>query len=145
MGPQWEGWLVGDYVILEHTADVGLEARGSSLEETFATATRGMATIAGAWHPGPGEEVPIEVGGRDLGGVLVEWLSEALYIQDARNASLAGIRVESVTPDRATGSVTARPFAADPSEGVQIKAVTYHQLSVEQTDQGWTARIFFDV
>jgi SHS2 domain-containing protein len=136
---------VGDYVILEHTADVGLQADGTSLEDVFQTATRGMATIAGAWHPGDGDEVSIAVEARDLAGVLVEWLSEALYVQDARNASIAGVRLDSVLSDRAAGVVVARPFAADPSEGVQIKAVTYHQLSVERTEQGWRARVFFDV
>ena len=136
---------MGDYVILEHTADVGLQADGSSLEDVFETATRGMATIAGAWHPGAGEEVSIDVEARDLGGVLVEWLSEALYVQDARNASIAHVRLDGVAAEKASGAVVARPFAADPSEGVQIKAVTYHQLSVEPTEQGWRARVFFDV
>ena len=136
---------MASYEILEHTADVGLEARGETLEDLFATATEGMAVIAGAWHPGPGRKVPLTVDGNDLGGVLVEWLSEALYEQDAHNASLASVRLDEVRSSEARGSIEVRPFAGAPSEGVQIKAVTYHQLAVEKTAEGWTATVFFDI
>ena len=136
---------MGSFEILEHTADVGLRARAESLEDLFATATEGMAVIAGAWHPGEGEPVAIEVDATDLAGVLVEWLGEALYEQDARNASLAGAALDEVSASGARGTVVVRPFVGEPSEGVQIKAVTYHQLSVEPDDDGWVATVFFDI
>ena len=136
---------MGSYVILEHTADVGLRAEAASLEDLFAVATEGMAVIAGTWHPGPGREVTLRVDGNDLGGVLVEWLSEALYEQDSNAASLGSVRLDEVGPAAARGAVTIREFAGEPSEGVQIKAVTFHQLSVERTDAGWSATIFFDI
>lgn len=133
------------YEILEHTADIGLLARGETLEEVFREATVGMLAIGGAWHPGNGETVEIAVEGPDRAAVLVDWLSEVLYVQDARNLSIGGVDVKSVSEHSAKGSVSVRPFAGDASEGVQIKAVTYHQLSVEQTNEGWIARVFFDV
>ena len=81
----------------------------------------------------------------DLAGVLVEWLGESLYEQDARNASLAGAALDEVSASGARGTVVVRPFVGEPSEGVQIKAVTYHQLSVEPDDDGWVATVFFDI
>lgn len=136
---------MGAYEILEHTADIGLRARGETLAEVFTTATEGMMAIAGTWQPGEGEEVPIEAGAGDLAGLLVEWLGEALYVQDSRSAGVAGVRVEVVEGGRAEGALLVRPFAGDPSEGVQIKAVTYHQLAVERSAGGWTATVFFDI
>ena len=133
------------YEILEHTADIGLRARGATLEEVFATATEGMMAIAGTWHPDGGEEVPLEVEARDLAGLLVEWLGEALYVQDSRSASVAGVRLDKVGEDRAAGALLIRPFAGNQSEGVQIKAVTYHQLAVERSNDGWSATVFFDI
>ena len=133
------------YEILEHTADVGLRAEADSLEDLFAIATEGMAVIAGAWHPGRGREVPLDVDGNDLAGVLVDWLSEALFEQDSASASLAGVRLAEVSATAARGTVTVRDFAGDPSEGVQIKAVTFHQLAVDKTDRGWSATVFFDI
>ena len=133
------------YEVLEHTADVGLRAEGPSLEELFATATEGMEVIAGAWHPGDGEEVTLTTDGTDLASVLVEWLNEVLYVQDARNVSVARVRLDRVSDTEAHGSIAVRDFAGDASEGVQIKAVTYHQLGVEKTPSGWTATVFFDI
>ena len=136
---------MGDYDILEHTADVGLRARGRGLEEVFATATRGMMAIAGTWHPGEGDEVALSVEAGDLAALLVEWLGEALYVQDAGGVSVAGVWVDRVDEGSASGALIVRPFAGDPSEGVQIKAVTFHQLAVERTPDGWTATVFFDI
>ena len=136
---------MGDFEVLEHTADVGLLARGATLEEAFAAATRGMAEIAGAWRPGGGDEVPVSVEATDLDAVLVEWLSDVLYLYDARNATVGDVELDEVTPGAARGRVVLAPFTGDPSEGVQIKAVTFHQLAVEVTDDGCSARVFFDI
>ena len=133
------------YEVLEHTADVGLLARATSLEATFREASIGMLEIAGSFHPGEGEPVSVSVEAGDRAGVLVDWLSEVLYVQDSRGDSIAEVVVDLVSDTSAQGRVFVRPFAGDPSEGVQIKAVTYHQLSVERDDQGWYARVFFDV
>ena len=136
---------MSSYEILEHTADIGLQASGSTLNEVFREATVGMLEIAGSFHPGAGKPVPIEVEAPDRAGTLVDWLSEALYIQDSGGVSIGDVVVDAVTDADARGSLVVRPFAGDQSEGVQIKAVTYHQLLVEPGAEGWTARVFFDI
>jgi SHS2 domain-containing protein len=140
---QYEG--VGDYEILEHTADIGVLARGESLADVFGCATRALAEIAGIWHPGSGEKVAIEVESEDLGSLLVDWLSEVIYLEDRRAAAVSGIEMERVEPGHASGTLTLVPLDSEPVEGVQIKAVTYHQLLVERDPSGWSARVFFDI
>jgi len=136
---------VGTYEILEHTADVGILARGRSLPEVFECATRALAEIAGVWRPGTGDEVRVAVESDDLGSLLVDWLSEVLYLQDGRGAAVAGVDMARVEPGRASGSLTLVPLDSQHVEGVQIKAVTYHQLAVERSPAGWSARVFFDI
>jgi SHS2 domain-containing protein len=97
------------------------------------------------WIPGDGSVVAIEVRADDLGALLVDWLSEVLFLQDARAAAIGGVRVDAVAEHRAAGSVTLAPLPDELDEGVQVKAVTYHQLRVEQTSEGWTATVFFDI
>lgn len=133
------------YEILEHTADVGLRARGEDLARTIENAVRALAEIIGVWRPGDGERMPIEVESGDAGGLLVDWLSEILYLHETRNAAIAGIEVTSADERRAEGSVTLVPLRAAPEEGVQVKAITYHQLKVEQTGNGWLAEVYVDV
>ena len=133
------------YEIVEHTADVGVRAEGGTLEEVFEQATLGLSEIAGILAPGSGEEVEVKVDSApDLGSLLVDWLSEILYLHETRGAALGGLRVDEVGRKGAAGSVVLTELAPEPA-GTQVKAVTYHQLAVEQTPDGWTALVFFDI
>ncbi|CAN5749566.1 archease [soil metagenome] len=136
---------MGAYEIVEHTADVGVRAQGASLAEVFEQATLGLCDIAGILAPGRGEEVDVKVeSAPDLGSLLVDWLSEVLYLHDTRGAAVAALRIDEVSPGRASGSVALTELRPE-SAGTQVKAVTYHQLSVEQTPGGWAARVYFDI
>ena len=132
------------YEILEHTADVGLRAWGPSLEGCFSQATWGLAEIIGIAAPGPGERVRIEVTATDLGGLLVDWLSEVLYLHDSRDALLAGVEVDSVEPEVARGTITLAERDR-PVEGTQVKAITYHRLSVVRAGDRFVAEVYLDV
>jgi SHS2 domain-containing protein len=129
--------------LLEHTADLGVRAYGATLEELFEQATLGLAGVLGAWRPGPGEAVAVAVEAADLGGLLVDWLNEVVYLQDVRGSSLAAVEVERVGGGRAAGSVTLG--SQPPSGGTYVKAVTYHQLRVERRAGGWLAEVYLDV
>ncbi len=133
------------FEILEHTADVGVRARGASVEAAFEQATRGLLDITGATAPGPGERVTIEVGAHDIGGVLVDWLEEVLYLQDAGDAVITDLAVESVGEKFARGWVEIVPRGKE-LEGTAVKAITYHQLGVSQQPDGtWEAVVYFDI
>lgn len=132
------------YEVLEHTADVGIRARADTLEGLFREATLGLLGITGATAQGVGEAVPIEVSARDLGGALVEWLDEVLYLQDARDAVITDVELEAVDEGVARGTVGVAPRATT-LEGTAVKAVTYHQLRVEREEDGWVAEVYFDV
>jgi SHS2 domain-containing protein len=136
---------MGGFKPLEHTADVGVEAWSEELEGCFEQATLGVLDIIGAWRPGPGEEEELTVGARDLGGVLVDWLSEVLYLQDARDAVITSVRVDEVQPTGARGTIGLTPRGDIELMGTAVKAITFHQLSVERSEQGWVARVFVDV
>jgi SHS2 domain-containing protein len=136
---------MGRYEILEHTADIGIRAHGDSLEECFEQAAEGLIAIIGIARHGRGERVMIELSSHDLPGLLVDWLSEVLYLHDARDAVVVAVEVHSVSAADLKGAVTLAPRADDPIEGIQVKAITYHQLKVEQTPAGFVAEVYFDV
>ena len=133
------------FELLEHTADVGIRARGATLEEAFEQATLGLAEVQGALAPGPGEPVPVEVAAADPGGLLVDWLNEVLWLAESRQAALAGVRVERVGDGAARGSVVLASGGPAP-DGTFVKAVTYHRLRVEpDPDGGWLAEVYLNV
>jgi SHS2 domain-containing protein len=132
------------FEILEHTADVGVRAYGPSVGSVFEQATLGLLDITGASRTGSGETIEIAVEASDLGALLVYWLEEVLYLQDARDAVVREVTIDEVTPTTARGRVTIAPRDEE-LEGTAVKAITYHQLSVERADAGWVAVVYFDI
>jgi SHS2 domain-containing protein len=164
--PTAPGVDAGGFELLEHTADVGIRAWGPSLEAAFEQATLGLAEVLGAYRPGPGRPEPVRVSAGDLGGLLVDWLNEVLWLREVRQAAVAGVQVDRVAVGGAAedggaavgddggahagdglvhGTVELAAGGAAP-EGTFVKAVTYHRLRVERDPGGgWLAEVYLDV
>ena len=137
------------FELLEHTADVGIRALGTTLEEAFEQVTLGLAEVQGAPTPeptaDPGERVGVRVSATDLGGLLVDWLNEVLWLAETRRAAVADARVERVGDDTASGWVVLGSGGPGP-EGTSVKAATYHRLRVEpDPGGGWLVEVYMDV
>ncbi|MDQ4125751.1 MAG: archease [Actinomycetota bacterium] len=136
------------FEILEHTADVGIRAEAVDLSGVFEQATLGLLDIVGTWAPGreAGDQIELEVEADDRGALLVDWLGEVLYLGDSRDAVVTSLDLTEVTERRAAGRLGIAPRDEAAYEGgTQVKAITYHRLAVEQTDDGWSATVYVDV
>jgi SHS2 domain-containing protein len=133
------------YGFLEHTADVGIRARGDTLAEVFVAAAEGLAELLGAWFPGGGEHRRIDLEAPDLGALLVAWLDELIFLHEAEDLVFGGFAVEEVRPRRvaATAVVTSRGDRRLQTPGV--KATTYHRLRVVEEEGAWVAEVYLDV
>jgi len=133
--------------ILEHTADIGFEAFGATREEVFANAARALFQIlVDASSVSPAESVPVSARGPSSSELLVNWLSELLYHQDAEGWLFRDFEVISLS-DGAIEAV-ARGEKFDPARHhlkLLVKAITYHQLRLEQTASGWRAQVYVDI
>ena len=133
--------------ILEHTADIGFEAFGSTLPEVFENAARALAHLmAEPSSVEPVEQVRIEVQGTDLPDLLVNWLSEILYEHDAGRLLFHDFGVERLDDHAASGIAWGEKI--DPARhrtNLMVKAITYHQLSLQQTAGGWRAQVYVDI
>jgi SHS2 domain-containing protein len=136
----------GRYEILEHTADVGIEAVGGTPEEVFEASAEGLAGLLGAWFPGEGEARVVVVEASDREALLVGWLDEIVYLREAQDLFFGGFRVDSLSEGELEATVTAAPAAGREVEGAGIKAATFHRLEVSrQPDGSWRGRIYLDV
>jgi SHS2 domain-containing protein len=131
--------------LLEHTADVGIRAGGSTPEEVFAAAAEGMAELMGAWFPGEGHERKVEVESTDRPGLLVAWIDELLFLHESEDAVFGAFDVDSVTERRLRARVLVSARGVRELEDVGIKAGTYHRLRLEPAGNGWVAEIYLDV
>ncbi|MFB3829804.1 MAG: archease [Bryobacteraceae bacterium] len=135
------------FEVLEHTADVGFRAFGSTLEDLFANAAVAMLSIAGEPSSAePRDEYPLEAEGGDLESLLVNWLSEVLWWHDGRRIAFREFRVTHLEPValRATGYGEPRDPARHRAR-IIVKAVTWHQLKIAQSGGGWTAEVYLDI
>lgn len=135
------------FEILEHTADIGFRAQGRTLAELFETAAEAMVSIA--LEPAgvaPGAEYPISATGSDREALLVNWLAEVLYRMDGERLAFHHFRVDHINATEANGAGLGEP--RDPERHrakLIVKGVTYHQLRVAQTSEGWVAEVYLDI
>ena len=133
--------------ILEHTADIGFEAYGSTREEVFANAARALQNIMVDLNSiAPRDEITIQVEGADASSLLVNWLSEILYRIDADGRLFHDFEMRSLGERSLNAVARGEPFnRARHQVNLQVKAITYHQLLLEATPDGWRARVYVDI
>ena len=135
------------FEIFDHTADIGLIVYGKNLKALFENAGEAFfRLITDVRRVRYRVEKRIEIGGESLDRLMVDWLSELLYLHDVENLLFRGFRVESVGEDGLKAVVKGEPF----QERVhviktEVKAVTYHRIEVRQENGRWRAQIIFDL
>lgn len=136
-----------EFEIIEHTADTGVRAFGATLEETFINAARGMFSIIAETEAATAaESFDIEVEGGDREALLVAWLGELLYLYDSRNVLLGRFAIDQMSETTLKGRAWGEAIDLSRHQpGVDIKAVTWHMLSVRREGSGWIAEVIFDV
>ena len=133
--------------ILEHPADIGFETFGSTREEVFANAARALFhLILDLDSVAPRTEVVVQVEGSDPASLLVNWLSELLYLNDAEGWLFSEFEVERLDDRSLAARIRGEKLDRPRHRAkLQVKAITYHQLELERTAEGWHARVYVDI
>lgn len=131
---------------IEHTADVGLRVRGKDLPALFVNAARGMWTLI---VPDIDSAEPIvtrkiELEAMDLEVLLVDWLSELLYLHETEHEAYSQFAVHEISPTYLRAEARGAPVKGHTLRK-HIKAVTFNDLAIEETAEGFGATIVFDV
>jgi len=131
----------------EHTADIGLIARGRTLQEVFANAASGLVDLT-VDPEGLREvtSVQITVSARDREALLVAWLNELLYLLDTRRFLPRQSRITDLSDTALTAELVGD--TVDPTRHAvrrMIKAATYHGLSLREVNGLWEARVILDL
>lgn len=133
--------------IRNHTADLAIHVESADLNRLMAEAAEALFSIivARLEDVRPAVQVDIRVEGNEPEYLLVDWLSELLFTFEKRHLLLREFRV---AVDAGGMSATARgePFDRRRHElDHEVKAITYHGLTVQQTAGGWSADFVVDV
>ena len=139
---------MGDVKFIDHTADACIEVTADNREELFTLAARGLyGLIADMKCVEPERERRVELQAEDLAGLLHEWLAELIYIFDV-DFELYKEYVFEFSDDETAMSVVLKgePVAESRHDIYgEVKNVTYCEYEVRRTDDGYFARIVFDL
>ena len=135
------------FEIVDHTADVGIIAYGTNIEELFCNAA--LALFSLITEPGSIQEkshLNLRVSSDERDSLLVEWLNELIYFFDAKHILFYRFDIESLTRNdlKATcHGVDFDPMRHKIKRGV--KAATYHMLRLDKNNDGYVAQIILDI
>ena len=131
----------------DHTADIGLRVAAGTLEELFVEAARGLTSllIDNRDDVRATVEESVSLTSRELDYLFFDWLNELLFRFETRQMLF---REFSVRISDAGLEATLHGEPCDRSRhrlAHEVKAITYHGLCVEQTENGWRAEMILDI
>jgi SHS2 domain-containing protein len=135
------------YTVIDHTADLGIEVEAASREAVFVKSGLamfdlmfGLASIGGdvTKHLSVAADNPTEL--------LVAWLNELLYSCAVERIIFSGFADVELGEQAFRAVGCGEHFDPDKHRAdLEIKAATYHDVSLVRTDGRWKARVIFDV
>src|SRR5262249_18207613 len=137
----------GMYETFDHTADLGLRMRAPDLDTLFAEAGRALFAIIveNLEEVEAKQQVHVELAGDEREFLLFDWLKELLYQFDSQHLLFSRFEVH-VGAAGLTANVWGETLDRNRHRLLhEVKAITYHGLTVEHTNQGWLAEVIVDI
>ena len=134
------------YDQVPHTADLAARIYGKTLTELFENAAFAMfdmmADLEGLIQE---EEVEISVEAPDLESLLIFWLNEVLYTAYTKSIFFTEFHVISLNDNGLTVSAKGGPLGLRNRIKNEIKAATFHDVRIGETDDGYEVTVVFDI
>lgn len=135
------------YEQIPHTADVAIRAYGKDLRELFSNAAFGMFDII-ADLSGLKKTVSIDVNleAPSPEELLISWLDELLYSFYTKGIIFFEFDIVDIDDTRISAHAHGRHVGENRNRlKTEIKAATYHDLKIEEKQDGYSVEIIFDV
>lgn len=138
------------YKFLEHTADIGIEVKAQNLKHAFVEAIKGLIDLI--FQTSFNEIVSenssdiLEVSSNDLESLFVDTLNEILYLIDTKK--IIPLKPEIIEMSNTFVKLKYQPFNFDLEKTpmhLYVKAVTFHQLEILQSNEATTIRFYLDI
>jgi len=133
------------FQLIEHTADIGLIAYGTSLAQAFENAAYGLFSIIAELKTVEEKEHRVlEISERDAEALLFEWLNSLIYLFDVEMLLFKRFDIRDFDSRRLAATCYGERY--DPSRHqlkLGVKAVTYHMLKIDRERN--RVQVIFDV
>jgi SHS2 domain-containing protein len=133
------------YTLRNHTADVAVEATGSTLSAVFSAVADGLTAAMCDDVPDRGERFQFTVRAESRDALLFDYLDQLIYERDVRNVLPADNDATVRQDDGWVVTASTRGVPLDAVDAREVKAVTYSEMDLSRVDDGWHAYVVFDV
>ena len=136
-----------EYEFFEHTGDVGIKVYGKTHRDLFQNAFKAFfAVLTYPEQIKPSQKKMISVKNEDWERLLVSWLSEYLYLFETDRWLFRTCEIQFLDENRVQAIGWGEKFNSERHEiKTEIKAVTYHQLSIQKKNDLWETKIILDI
>lgn len=134
------------FQLREHTADIAVEATAPTLSAVVAAVADGLAVAHCETIPETGDRFSFEESAENREALLFDVLDRLIYERDVRSVLPTDHDISIERQGEiwiANGSARGVPLAEISAR--EIKAVTYSEMTLEETADGWHAYVVFDV
>ncbi|MBI1825890.1 MAG: archease [Planctomycetes bacterium] len=139
--------MLPHFELFDHTADMGVQVIAPTMAGLMAPATQGLYSIIGELVATSKQEAfQFELSGNDPAILLRDYLNQVLFVFERDHRML--ISFEQTEFSREHLIVNATAAALDPEKCVyshEVKAITYHELSIREIEGGFEARFIVDI
>lgn len=133
--------------LFDHTADMGIRVRAATPAELLQPAAEGLyAAIGELVAMKDSQAVRFDLRAADTATLLRDFLNELLILFERDGRILAAIDSVDFSETRLT--VAARSSPVDAERSVyhrEVKAITYHELSIQPIEGGYEATMIVDI
>ncbi|GIW40674.1 MAG: protein archease [Candidatus Binatia bacterium] len=134
------------YEELDHTGDLAISVSGRDLAEVFRHAALALFALLVEGDGTEEQTRGVRVRGQDREDLLHEWLSRLLSDFYAEGFVVTDVPMITIGDRELEATVAGHRFRSGRDRLLrEIKAVTYHGLTLRAGKNGWEARITFDV
>jgi SHS2 domain-containing protein len=131
------------YKFVEHTADIMAQAWGRDFEQALCEAANAMFDVMGGKEAEGGEEFEVGANAKNLEELVVYFLSEIL--SESQISGILPKKIKKMEFDRGKMEIKAKIAGGKKRPKDDIKAVTFHELKVEQGKNLCKIQVLFDV
>jgi len=135
---------MGRYKIINHTADTGIEVEGKDLKEVFFESYKGLYKIAGVEKGKKERKDKVKIVADTYEELLIKFLNELIFYIYGEGKYYDVKKIE-IKKDRGFKlEVEIEKYEIKKFEK-EVKAATYHNISIKNKNGTFTTKIIFDL
>ena len=141
--------MSSSYNFIDHTADAAVVVTADTIEELFiASADAFKEVVIESASPKPNESYKLELSSLSQENLLVNFLNELNFRLIYKRKMICSVNEMKISQNEDIRKLECNLLESDIDESMiktEIKSVTYHQMDLAKTNEGYKTIIVFDI